>query len=196
MRMLSIARGLPLVALVLGVLGSLTAACERKVAESQLEAYATQAKTSRATAAKGLIAAVQAGQIVPDDALTLAAAKLDNGEDATEFSGAVLDMLGAIEEKLPHAGEFELFWRRVGRLAYWSAERAYLKGRKEEAATLILAGPKRWQQGQYWERYGDHDVLAAILLVEAGRKSEAVERLRSRANLSEEGEELLKKLGG
>lgn len=179
---------------VAAVLVLLSAGCDDK--NKLLEGYATQAKTSRVTATGGLLEAVKSGLIVPDDALTLAASKLDNGEDATAFAGAVLDMLATIEDQLPQGGEFEIFWRRIGRLSYYAAERAYLAGRKDEALSLVLAGPKRWQNEPYWFRYGDHDALASIVLAENGQRDRAIRRLQAHAELADIADEALKKLQG
>ena len=176
------------------IAGTLVCSCEDK--PTLLQAYAKQAATSRTTATGGLIAAFKAGQITADDAITLASDKLDAGEDATAFAGAVLDMLSAVEAQLPQKGEFEIFWRRVGRLAFWSAHTAYLNGRPDEAGALSLAGPKRWQNEAYWLRYGDHDALVAILMDESGHRELAIDRLRSRPDLSPEAQEVLDKLTG
>lgn len=182
---------LPLVYLAAFLLAFL-GACEKK--QTLLEAYAKQAAKGRTTATGGLIGAFKAGQITADEAITLAADKLEAGEDATAFAGAVLDMLSAVEGQLPQKGEFEIFWRRVGRLAFWAAHTAYLKGRADEAGALVLAGPKRWQNDAYWLRYGDHDALVAILLDESGKRSLAIDRLRSRVELSPEAQEVLDRL--
>lgn len=166
--------------------------CEDR--QKLLEAYAKQAAVNRTTATGGLIGAFKAGQITVDEAITLAADKLEAGEDAVNFAGAVLDMVLAVEAQLPQKGEFEIFWRRVGRLAFWAANTAYVKGRTEEAAALVMAGPKRWQNEAYWQRYGDHDALVAILLDERGQRAEAIRRLDSRADLSPEAQEVLDRL--
>lgn len=179
-------------AYVLAISLAVAGGCEDK--QTLLAAYAAQAATSRTTAAGGLIGAFKAGQITADEAITLASDKLEGGEDATAFAGAVLDMLTAVEAQLPQKGEFEIFWRRVGRLAFWGAHTAYLKGRADEAGALSLAGPKRWQNDAYWLRYGDHDALVAILLDERGQRSLAIDRLRSRVELSVEAQEVLDRL--
>lgn len=170
------------------------AACEKQ--QPLLEAYAAQAVTSRTTAAGGLIAAFKAGQISQDDAITLAWDKLAAGEDTTNFAGAVLDMLLAVEGQLAQGGEFEIFWRRVGRLAFAAANTAYVNGRKAEALGLVLAGPKRWQTENYFLAYPDHDALVAILLDESGRRQEAIAWLRDRPELRGPAEEVYRRLTG
>lgn len=185
-------RLLPLILLILALLP----ACGRQDPKAQLEAYATSAATSRTTATAGLIAAFKADQITVDDALTLAFDKLDKGQDTTAFAGAVLDMIQAVQSQLSTGGEFEIFWRRVGRLANKSAEVAYLAQRVDEAESLMLAGGSRWQNEAYWLRYPDHDALVAIIMTQRGRKAEALQRLSSRPDLSGPAEEVYNKLRG
>ena len=64
-----------------------------------------------------------------------------------------------------------------------AAEEAHAADRVPEAMTLVFAGPQRWQNQAYWERYSDHDGLAAIVLAKSGQVAVALERLRSRAEL-------------
>lgn len=171
-------------------------ACGNRHAPQQLDAYAAQAKINRAAAVAGLTAAFNAGQITADDAITLASDKLEAGEDAVDFAWAVLDMLKAVEAKLPMQGEFEIFWRRVGRLAFWAANTAYTQRRLSDASSMMLAGPTRWQNDAYWLRYPDHDALVAIILSDNGRVGEGVQRLQSRPELLPPADEVLRKLTG
>ncbi len=161
----------------------LLASCAPPDPKAQLDAYAASAVTSRKTAASGLIAAFKAEQITVDDALTHAFDKLDKGEDATAYAGAVLDMIEAVQSQLHTSGEFEIFWHRVGRLANKAAEVAYTAKRIDEAETLMLAGGIRWQNEGYWVRYPDHDALVAYVLTMRGRKGEALQRLSGRTSL-------------
>ncbi len=169
-------------------------ACEDK--NKLLESYAAQAKTSRVTVTSGLVASFKAGQVTADEAITLAADKLEAGEDAVDFAWAVLDMLKAVETQLPNAGEFEIFWRRVGRLSFWAAQTAYTKGRLSDSASLMEAGPDRWKNEAYWLRYPDHDALVAIILDASGQKSQAIQRLGSRPELFGAAEEVYQKMTG
>ncbi len=169
-------------------------ACGQQDSRSQLEAYATQAKTSRTTAAGGLIAAFKADQVTADDALTLAFDKLDQGQGTTEFAGAVLDMIEAVQSQLATGQEFEIFWRRVGRLAYKAAETAYLANRADEAESLMLAGGQRWQNEAYFLRYSDHDGLVSIVMAQRGNRGEAIRRLEARPDLDGFAQEVLEKL--
>lgn len=167
-------------------------ACEDK--NTLLESYAAQAKTSRATVTAGLVASFKAGQVTADEAITLAANKLEAGEDSVDFAWAVLDMLKAVETQLPNAGEFEIFWRRVGRLSFWAAQTAYTKGRLSDSASVMEAGPDRWKNEAYWLRYPDHDALVAIILDASGQRSQAIQRLGSRPELFGAAEEVYKKM--
>jgi len=145
--------------------------------------YATQAKASRPTAAGAMIAAFNAGQITAEDALNAAHGRLEAGEDATDFAGAVLDMLRAVEEKLPQRAEFELFWMRIGQLAFRAALTAHNNHRPAEACDLVFAGPRRWQTEHYWLLSPNHDALASLILDGNGRHAEAVARLNERSVL-------------
>lgn len=144
----------------------------------------------RGAAGNELVAAIDSKAITFDEALAFANTKLDevgkgtaNSAAATAFAGAVLDVAARIEDRFPHQGEFELFWINVGRLAFRAAEEAHANERIQEGMTLVFAGPQRWQNQAYWERYSDHDGLAAILLAKSGQVPAAIERLQSRADL-------------
>lgn len=176
------------------ILVLLLGGCGREDPKDQLESIAASAAGNRTTATGALIAAFKADQITVDDALTLAFDKLDHGEDTTAFAGAVLDMIQSVQGQLSQGGEFEIFWRRVGRLANKAAEVAYTAKRYEEAETLMLGGGTRWQNEAYWLRYPDHDALVAYVLTIRGRKSEAIQRLTSRTDLSGPAEEALEQI--
>lgn len=157
--------------------------CRPDDASNQLDAYAAAAATNRLTAASGLISAFKSGQVTADAALTHAFEKLDKGENASSYAGAVLDMIEAVTPSLNTGPEFEIFWRRVGRLAYTAAESAYLAKQVEEAETLMLAGGSRWQNEPYFLRYPDHDALVSLVMTQRGRRGEALRRLESRPEL-------------
>ncbi|MCC6429090.1 MAG: hypothetical protein IT435_20005 [Phycisphaerales bacterium] len=176
------------------VLGLCLAACSQQDPKAQLEAYAVSAKTNRATAASGLIAAFKADQVTADDALTYAFDKLERGDDETQFAGAVLDMIAAVQNQLSTGQEFEIFWRRVGRLAFKAAEFAYLKKRVDEAESLMLAGGTRWQNEAYFLRYTDHDGLISIVMAQRGNRGEAIRRLEARPDLDGFAAETLEQL--
>ncbi len=169
-------------------------ACDQK--PQLIAGVVTQASTSRSTAAANIAALIKQGKLTTDEMLTLAFDKLERGEDATAFAGAVLDSFVMLEGWLPDAQEFEIFYRRVGRLALVAAMRAAEKDRFDEARELVFAGPKRWQSEAYWLRYPDHDALASMLMARTGEKQGAIERLRSRPVLEGDAAEAMKALTG
>ena len=139
----------------------------------------------RDAAAKALVVDWQAGLITLDLALDHAHDLLESGHDRTSYAGAVLDLAASIEGQLPRdpaAGL--LLYRRIGRLAYRSAELAMQNGRIAEAGALVLAGPRRWQNEAYWLRYPDHDALVALIWAGQGRRLDAIARLDSRPVLT------------
>jgi hypothetical protein len=144
----------------------------------------------RAIAAQRIAADIRAKRYIAGDAveygqklIEAAAVDVAGSIAATTFAGGVLDAMVLLEDDLPQAGEFELFWIGVGRLAFRAAEESHARGRLPEAMTLTLAGPQRWQNQAYWERYSDHDGLTSLLLASTGQKARAIERLRDRADL-------------
>lgn len=137
----------------------------------------------RAATAAQLHTLWQAKKVTVDACIQVALTDLEEGKDASIFAGAVLDFLVLAENKLQHGGEFEIFWFRVGRVACAGAISAYKAGRVEEAASLVFAGPKRWQTEGYWIKYPDHDGLASIILAATGNRSEAIRRLEDRGSL-------------
>lgn len=169
-------------------------ACDQK--PQIIAGIVTQASTSRSTAASSIAALIKQGKLSTDEVLTLAFDKLERGEDATAFAGAVLDSFVLLEGWLPNGQEFEIFYRRIGRLALAAALRAVEKERLDEARELVFAGPKRWQTEAYWLRYADHDALASMIMARTGEKQAAIERLRSRPILEGDAAEAMKALTG
>ncbi len=88
--------------------------------------------------------------------------------DALAFAGAVLDLAAQIEDQFPKGAEFELFWRRLGRLAYTAAHAAFEAQDYETAGTLVLAGPERWKRDTYWIAYPNHEILVALSMAYRG----------------------------
>src|SRR5688572_23122907 len=93
--------------------------CKRQ--PDALDRCTTLAATNRAAASAALLAAWKAGEITFEDALTRAHDLLEKGEDASGFAGAVLDFGVSIQDRLNPSGEMEIFWFRVGRLAFRGA---------------------------------------------------------------------------
>lgn len=114
--------------------------------------------------------------------------------NATGFAGAVLDLAAGLGGVLPDGAEFELFWRRIGQLAYRSALASWEAGRFDETDTLVLAGPFRWQRASYWQAYPNHDILVAATLGRHGRTGEAIGRLESRPLVTPEMQEAVTQL--
>lgn len=112
--------------------------------------------------------------------MTDASERLERGEDAVSYAGAILDLYIEYEDRLPKQQEFELFWRRVGQLAYAAAFRAAELGRFAEAFELSRSGPSRWQNGAYWRSYPNHDALVSMLMAANGDPTGALARLSSR----------------
>jgi hypothetical protein len=179
-----------LLALILGfclhALGGCTSEADR------LGAIAAQAPTNRAAAATALVEAYRAGKISHNGAIAYVTERLQDGQDQAAFGGAVLDFLDQVKADFKSDPEFELFWMGIGRLAFWSARAAYEHQRVDEALNLVFAGPKRWQNESYWLMYPDHDALASYILADAGRRGEAVSRLRNRSEVFDEAEEALR----
>jgi hypothetical protein len=170
------------------------AGCEQ--AESRLDRVVAALPVSgRAGASATLLADFKAGRITFEAALVRAETMLSAADPAgSVFAGAVLDLAGGIEDQLPDGPEFELFWRRVGQLAFGSALEAWNAGRLDEAATLVAAGPSRWQRGSYWQAYPNHDILLALTMAQQGRAREAHARLAGRALSTPEIEQALQQI--
>lgn len=139
----------------------------------------------------------KAERITLDAALDHAHALLEAGRDETAYAGAVLDMAEMLTDKLPKdPGTALILNRRIARLAYRAAETAALAGRMQEAESLVLAGPRTWQNEAYWLTYPDHDALVSLVWAQLGRRNEAIARLGERGVLNGEAEEAYKALGG
>ncbi len=161
---------------------------EQRMAE--IAAIITAPAGGRGPAALEIVAAFKKKELQLGDALDAANRHLDavssgavKSVDATALAGAVLDAAAILDPQLPHQGEMEIFWISVGRVAFRAAEEAHANGRIAEAMTLALAGPQRWQNDAYWNRYSDHDGLVALLLAKSGRQAEAISRLQNRPDL-------------
>ena len=150
-------------ALIAGTLG-----CENE--QTRLDTIvAALPASNRATTAQDLKAKFDAGEITFEGSLIRAEELIKEGHaDGPLFAGAVLDMAVLIEDKLPKGGEFELFWRRIGRLAYNSAFAAYEMEDYELFNSLILAGPDRWKREPYWITYPNHEINVAYSMAAQG----------------------------
>lgn len=176
--------GLALFPIVLFVMG--LAGCED--AQARLTAVQSTAATAgRIQAGNELVAAFDDRRITFEDALIHAETLLaEEAPEAAAFAGAVLDLAQTIESRLPAGPEHELFWRRVGQLAYRAAFAEAQRHRWPQAASLVRAGPDRWQREPYWLAYPNHDMLVAACMGHAGDPQAGIARLRSRPVLSDE----------
>ncbi|MEL6795271.1 MAG: hypothetical protein AAFO89_00450 [Planctomycetota bacterium] len=158
-------------------------------------AAASIGTAGRAATTDALETAFLAGEITFEGCLEAAEAQLSANEPtASAFAGAVLDLAVRIEDRFPNGPEYELFWFRMGRLAANATEQAMQAGRFDEAATLVLAGPKRWQRRSYWNQYPTHDIMVALSMAQQGQSREGIARLNSRPIITPEMEAAIKQI--
>lgn len=180
--------------------------CERQAPVTQIAAMAASPKGGRAVAATQLVGRWKAGDGVLDQSINLAFEQLESAGsgkpgpttgavaksvDATAFAGAVLDAAETLGPKLPMDAEHELFWMRVGGLAFAASQEAFASGRLSEARSLVFAGGQRWQNEAYWMTHTGHDALASAVLARSGERGEAVRRLEERTDLNGPAAEML-----
>jgi len=161
-----------------------------KSEKSRLEAVyaaAGSATGGRAGAANELRKQWGAKKVTMVEAVAMAHTKLDLPGDAASiaFAGAVLDVIEIVLPEIePQTNE--LFWIQTGTLAGKAAAVAFNGNDIPLARSLVLAGSDRWQNDAYWLRHPDHDAVASLILHRSGESKEAIGRLRSRPELSEE----------
>lgn len=162
-------------------------------AEARLDIiYSGVGKNGRAATFGNLKSEFDKGNITFESAMIRAEEMLQAGDaDAVTFAGAVLDLSEAIEDKFPTGGEFELFWRRIGRLAYTSAHAAFEAGDFETASMLVLAGPDRWKRDPYWIAYPNHEILVALAMAYEGDARGGIALLNSRTPQPDEYKEAI-----
>ncbi|GAB5496520.1 MAG: hypothetical protein Phyf2KO_16000 [Phycisphaerales bacterium] len=154
--------------------------CEGEKAHLDAVVIAAQNST-RPQIAQRLVSEFDQGNITFEASLIRAEEMLETDDpNAPLFAGAVLDFAEAIEGDLPTGGEFELFWRRIGRLAYNASYDAFERQDYAEADTLVLAGPKRWQRDSYWLAYPNHEILVAYSLAHKGDAKAGIRLLQRR----------------
>lgn len=172
--------------------------CDQRVPLNAMVATATSPTGGRVAAAGQLAAEWRAGRAKIDPAIDLAFEMIDSAAnttplagtggvaksaDATAFAGAVLDAIAMLGTQLPQAPEMEIFWMRVGGLAFAAAEEAHAAGRLAESRNLVFAGGSRWQSDAYWYQHAAHDGLASVILAKTGEGGEAIRRLQDRPDL-------------
>lgn len=157
--------------------------------------YSGVSKNGRAATFGNLKSEFDKGNITFESAMIRAEEMLQaNDADAIAFAGAVLDLSEAIEDKFPTGGEFELFWRRIGRLAYTSAHAAFEAGDYETGSTLVLAGPDRWKRDPYWIAYPNHEILVALSMAYEGNARGGIALLSRRTPQPDEYKEAIQSL--
>lgn len=151
------------------------------MANNQLDAALAASAANSANPAAGATALINAS--------LFATAVLDAGQ--------VLELQPDAEDRLGGTNpEQEIAWWSVGRLAFNAASNLQLAGRTKDARAAVLAGPKRWQTDSYWNRFADHDALAAVIMAQNNETAEALKRLRSRPFLEPPADEVLRTLEG
>ncbi len=173
---------------------SLAPGCENEQARLDIIASGV-AKNGRAATAGNLRSEFDQGHITFESAMIRAEEMLQaENPDGVAFAGAVLDLSEAVEDQFPKGGEFELFWRRLGRLAYSSAHAAFEAGDYEAAGTLVLAGPERWQRDPYWIAYPNHEILVALSMAYRGDARGGIRLLSQRTPQPDEYKEAIQSL--
>lgn len=169
----------------------LLAGCDSRA--SKLERIADDApRVGRDATLAALAAGPESGMGWLNDAMLLASDRLNAGQDATIFAGAVLDLGARIEQRIPQ--QAVLLVIGLGALAYQAADAARARGDIALARSLVLGGPRRWQTDHYWLTTPHHDALVSIVLFEHGEREEAISRLLVRAEWDETRAELLRAL--
>jgi len=189
---------------MLAGMGVLCAGCENSADRlAALEARAVSPAGGRAAVGPQLAQMIKAGQVTYDEAINAAFDRIEaavadptgaSSAGATVFAGCVLDAIAINKDGMLTGAEFELFWARVGGLAFKAGEEAANKGRLAEARTLVLGGSDRWQNESYWVRRPDHDALTSAVMASVGERSEARQRLENRSDLQSPASEVLDKL--
>lgn len=168
------------------VLAGGLAGCESE--RDRLEKVYAQASTSRSGAAAALKAQWTAGEITANEAINLAHERLEKVGDgaSVDFAGSVLDFLKSVEGDLAKKELNEFFWIRNGTLAGSAGAAAVKLGQARLAEGVMLAGPARWQNDAYWRNHPDHDAMVSIVLHSVGRTREALDRISTRREDSEQ----------
>ncbi len=184
--------------------------CEPHAGPLERIVQKASAPGGRATVAADVVKAVKDKQFAVGDMVDLAYDKLEKSAAgstgaspdqtkslaATALAGGVLDAIAALKNELPQGAEHEIFWMKVGRLAFKAGEEAFVNQRLAEAHSLSLGGSPRWQNEAYWLRYTDHDALVSAIMAAQGDRGGAIQRLQSRTNLDGPALEVFQKLTG
>lgn len=165
--------------------------------QGRLDAIATLASTNLPAATTQLNQDWSSGRLAMDDSITLAHDLLDRHDPrGRAFGAAVLQTIEDRVAQINDAAEFEIFWRRVGRLAFKTAVAGFEVQEFADAARWVFAGTTRWQTDQYWLKYPDHDAVASYCLARTGNNAAAIQRLQDRPALEGDAAEALRVLTG
>ena len=172
------------------MLGAVVVIAGCKSEKSRLEGLYAKAATpgsGRAAIGNELRSQWAAGKVTIVEAVVMANLKLDSpgGSAAVVLAGAVLDTIEVVQPDIESQTN-EFFWIQTGTLAGKGAAVAFAAGDIPLARTLVLAGSDRWQTEAYWREHGAHDALASLVMHRSGESKEALERLRSRPELTAE----------
>lgn len=155
--------------------------------EHALARIATMAQTNPSGAQSEIVILWRSGTITLNGAINLAHDKVEKNQPgclamAQVTLGATSDLNAEVEKK----GVNEFYWMRVGSLAGKSARIAYDAGDIPTARSLVLAGPPRWKNDNFWRQFPNHDALASYILHASGETREALNRLNGRPDLDPE----------
>jgi hypothetical protein len=182
--------------LLLGLLTAPLVGCSGE--RSRLETIAKSAAKSRPATAIALRKAFYAGEITANGAIDLAYERVDRAPGSKiptstpvttndiAFAGAVLDFADQAEPDIEKKVQNEFFWVRLGTLAGTAALAAQTLNDLPAARSVVLAGPKRWQNEAYWRQHPDHDALASMILFESDEGDAALKRLQDRPDLDDQ----------
>lgn len=184
--------------------------CEKRSGPLERIAQKAATPTGRAAVAADVVKAVKEKKLAVGDMLDLAYDRVEKAGggatgaspdqakslEATALAGGVLDAIASLKNELPQGAEHEIFWMKVGRLAFKSGEEAFVNQRLAEAHSLAVGGGTRWQNEAYWVRYSDHDALVSAIMAAQGDRGGAIQRLQSRTNLDGPALEVYQKLTG
>ena len=156
--------------------------------------YALSASSSAAAQAE-IVKQWNAKALTLDACINLAHDRLDERKAAAlPFAAATLNATADLEAAAIKGGVNEFYWFRIGTLAGKAAVIALDAGDVPGARALVFAGPRRWQEENYWRFHPDHDAAASVIMHRNGETAAALARLRNRPDLNELGTDVLNKI--
>lgn len=150
--------------------------------QQRVESIYVLASTNPAAAQAEIVKQWNAQTIKLDTCINLGHERLERGQPGgPAFALAMLGAAKDLESAADKAGVTEFYWFRLGTLAGAGAAVAFNQGDLASARALVLAGPRRWQGENYWRMHPDHDAMASWIMHKSGESTEALARLRERA---------------